>query len=137
MLTNQAVISELPDRSAVNTTGATRASHGVAKASNHISPANATVPVTAVQKAIAPNSLDSRACRQVQGGQGNQQQWEGDDVRRAEQLKGRVSRHREEIAAVHDRELADVGHGEQGAGGNRDRPGIRTKRRLGHERTPC
>ena len=42
----------------------TCASDGTAKPSNHMSPARAMVPVAAVQKATAPKSPASPACRQ-------------------------------------------------------------------------
>ena len=42
----------------------TPAIHGMAKPSNHMSPAKATVPVTVIQKATAPNSPASWASRQ-------------------------------------------------------------------------
>jgi hypothetical protein len=62
-LTNQATVTELPVLSTVKTMGATRASQGLAKPSNHMSLASATVPVAATQKATAPKRPASDASR--------------------------------------------------------------------------
>src|SRR5215217_6985591 len=55
-VTSHALTRELPVRSAVNVSGVTPVIHGMAKPSNHMSPAKATVPVTVIQKATAPNT---------------------------------------------------------------------------------
>jgi hypothetical protein len=63
-VTSHALTRELPVRSAVNVSGVTPVIHGMAKPSNHMSPAKATVPVTVIQKATAPNTPASAASRQ-------------------------------------------------------------------------
>ena len=47
----------------MNTWGATSASHGEAKPSNHMSPAIVIVPTTAAPNAIVPNAPACRAWR--------------------------------------------------------------------------
>ena len=133
-VTSHALTRELPVRSALNVSGVTPAIHGMAKPSNHMSPAKATVPVTAMQKATAPNTPASWASRQY-------------NATKAINSSGKVMAY----AALNSRNAgssvivtrllrsmttADVGNSEQATGNHSDRAGMGTERRLGHENLP-
>ncbi len=94
------------------------------------------MPVTAMQKATAPNTPASWASRQYNATKAINSSGKGDGIRGAEQPKRRIQHHRQQIAAIHHHELTEVGDSEQATGNHSDRPGMGTERRLGHENLP-